>query len=103
MCNVSTNDYRKQLGELLCRQAQKGAAKGKARAETAASDSDDDALEAEYERAPRQRLQDKEDKQTAVLPTKSLHGELVYAKAKQGSNNMPRMQVILLVPSIVHV
>ena len=44
-----------------------------------------------------------EDKQKAVLLTKSLHGELVYAKAKQGSNKMPRMQVILLAPSILHV
>ena len=74
------------------RQAQKGVVKGKAKVATAASDSDD-GLEAEYERAPRQRLQDKEDKQKAVLPTKSLRGELVYAKTRGGDNGMPHMQV----------
>ena len=81
--------------EVLChcsRQAQKGVAKGKAKVATADSDSDD-GLEAEYERAPRQRLQEKEDKQKAILPTKSLRGELVYAKTKQGDSSMPDMQV----------
>lgn len=77
---------------LAYRQAQKGAAKGKAKVEQPGSDSGSDDSEAQYERTPRQRVQDKQDSQKAVLPTKSLQGELVYAKNK-ADNSMSRLQV----------
>ena len=77
---------------LAYRQAQKGAAKGKAKVEQPDSDSGSDDLETKYERTPRQRVPDKQDTQKAVLPTKSLHGELVYAKDK-ADNSVPRLQV----------
>ena len=81
----------------LDRQVQRGPAKNKTKlsAQASANDSDSDSPEATYERAPRQRLQDQPAAQEAGLPTKNLHGELVYAKTKSGKQTAPGTKVIL--------
>jgi len=81
----------------LDKQVQQGPGKSKAKvssqAPTSDSDSDSDSPEAAYERAPRQRLQDMPVPEQTSLPTKNLHGELVYAKTKSGKSAAQQIQV----------
>lgn len=80
----------------LDKQAQKGYAKQQVKqsARKSGSDSDDQGPEAAYERAPRQRLQElQQSSRTAGLPTKNLHGELVYAKTRSSRLHAPGNQV----------
>lgn len=81
----------------LDKQVQRGPAKSKAKAlaHASASDSDSDSPEAAYERAPRQRLQDQPALEHTRLPTKNLHGELVYAKTKSGKSAAQSVKVKL--------
>ena len=80
----------------LDRQVQKGPAKPQAKLSTqnSGSDSDDQGPEAAYERAPRQRLQEQQSSQAAGLPTKNLHGELVYAKSRSSRPRPASLQVL---------
>lgn len=81
----------------LDKQVQQGPGKSKAKvssqAPTSDSDSDSESPEAAYERAPRQRLQDTPILEQTSLPTKNLHGELVYAKSKSGKSAAQQVQV----------
>lgn len=80
----------------LDKQVQKGPAKQQAKqsARKSDSDSDDQGPEAAYERAPRHRLQEQQQSsQKAGLPTKNLHGELVYATAKASRPHAASNQV----------
>ena len=79
----------------LDKQLQQGPGKSKAKASCQAptSDSDSDSPEAVYERAPRRRLQDMPVSEQTSLPTKTLHGELVYAKTKSGKSAAQQIQV----------
>jgi len=72
----------------LDKQLQQGPGKSKAKVSSQAStnDSDSDSPEAAYERAPRQQTS---------LPTKNLHGELVYAKTKSGKAAAQQVQVAM--------
>ena len=81
----------------LDKQVQRGPAKSKAKAlaHASASDSDSDSPEAAYEKAPRQRLQDQPALEHTSLPTKNLHGELVYAKTKSGKSAAQSVKVNL--------
>lgn len=81
----------------LDKQVQKGPAKAsKKSARVSGSDSDDQGPEAAYERAPRQRLQEQQSSQAAGLPTKNLHGELVYAKHKSSKSQPASIQVLCI-------
>ncbi len=79
----------------LDKQVQQGPGKSKAKisSQAATSDSDSESPEAAYERAPRQRLQDMLVPEQTRLPTKNLHGELVYAKTKSGKSAAQLIQV----------
>ncbi|KAA6426215.1 MAG: hypothetical protein FRX49_04067, partial [Trebouxia sp. A1-2] len=79
----------------LDKHVQQGPGKSKAKVSSQAptSDSDSDSPEAAYERAPRQRLQDMLVSEQTSLPTKNLHGELVYAKSKSGTSAAQQVQV----------
>lgn len=79
----------------LDKQVQRGPTKSKAKpaAPTSGSDNDSDSPEAVYERVPRQRLQDQSNHEDTNLPTKNLHGELVYAKTKLGKQAVPSVNV----------
>ncbi len=79
----------------LDKQVQQGPGKSKAKisSQAATSDSDSESPEAAYERAPRQRLQDMLVPEQTSLPTKNLHGELVYAKTKSGKSAAQLIQV----------
>ena len=79
----------------LDKQVQQGPGKSKAKVSSQAptSDSDSESPEAAYERAPRQRLQDTPILEQTSLPTKNLHGELVYAKSKSGKSAAQQVQV----------
>ena len=79
----------------LDKQVQKGPAKKRAKQAHPESDSDSETQgpEAAYERAPRQRLQDQQLPQKSGLPTKNLHGELVYCKAKSSKHDVVNIQV----------
>ncbi|KAL0026860.1 hypothetical protein WJX77_007364 [Trebouxia sp. C0004] len=77
----------------LDKQVQQGPGKSKARGSSQAPTSDSDSPEAAYERAPRQRLQDMPVPEQTSLPTKNLHGELVYAKTKSGIPAAQQVQV----------
>jgi len=81
----------------LDKQLQQGPGKSKAKVSSQAStnDSDSDSPEAAYERAPRQRLQDMPVPEQTSLPTKNLHGELVYAKTKSGKAAAQQVQVAM--------
>ncbi len=79
----------------LDKQVQQGPGKSKAKVSSQAptSDSDSESPEAAYERAPRQRLQDMLVPEQTSLPTKNLHGDLVYAKPKSGKSAAQQIQV----------
>lgn len=81
----------------LNKQAQKGPAKHQTKRAVSPSDSDSDQQgpEAAYERAPRHRLQEQQSSQKSGLPTKNLHGEVVYAKAKASKLEVANIQVSL--------
>ena len=79
----------------LDKQVQQGPGKSKAKVSSQAptSDSDSESPEAAYERAPRQRLQDMLVPEQTSLPTKNLHGDLVYANTKSGKSAAQQIQV----------
>ena len=79
----------------LDKQVQRGAKQqSKQSANKSGSDSDDQGPEAAYERAPRHRLQEQQQSsQQAGLPTRNLHGELVYAKTKSSRQHAASNQV----------
>jgi len=70
-----------------------GKSKAKVSSQAPTSDSDSESPEAAYERAPRQRLQDMLVSEQTSLPTKNLHGDLVYAKTKSGKSAAQQIQV----------
>lgn len=81
----------------LDKQVQQGPGKSKAKvlSQAPTSDSDRDSPEAAYERAPRQRLHDMPAPKQNSLPTKNLHGELVYAKSGKSAAQQVQVEMHL--------
>ena len=95
------NEFGTSLGFLhdlntkqLDKQVQRKAGKSKSQQPSIPSDSrsDSDSPETAYERNPRRRLQESKSAGDNSLPTKDLHGQLVYAKAKRDSQTAPSIK-----------
>ena len=95
------NEFGTSLGFLhdmntkqLDKQVQRKANRSKAQQPPIPSDSgsDSDSPETAYERNPRRKLQESKSAADASLPTKDLHGQLVYAKAKHDTKTRPSIK-----------